>query len=258
MSGRDEEHAVIDRLVADLRAVRRLPTLALRLGGWAAVMAVLVGAAVLVPRPDLGARVRAAGFVLETVALATAAFVLGILALRSAEPDRVPTRGAAGAALVLAIVATGIGLVAPPSADATLGVILARAGGCFWSTLAFAAAPALVLFATVRRGAPLAPRAAGAYAAGAALVLASLAMRLHCPLDEAVHLTLGHLLPVAAGTLAGAVLGGTWFGGWRRVGTRVGAGDGGASTEAPGDGERLVSPRAAGARRRHRRFRIPR
>jgi len=221
MSARDDEHVVIDRLITDLRPVRRLPALALRLGGWAAVMGVLIVAAMLVPRPDLADRARGAGFVLETLALGAAAFVLGALAVRSAEPDRTPTRWSAAAALSVAVVASGIGLLAPPPADATLGAILARAGGCFGSTLAFGVGPALALLAVVRRGAPLAPRAAGAYAVGAALVLASLAMRIHCPLDDAGHLALGHLLPVTAGTLAGAVLGGAWLGLWRRVGDDV-------------------------------------
>ncbi len=214
MSAHDEERMAIDRLVADLRPVGRLPALALRLGVWIAIMATLLLAAALVPRPDLADRLRAGAFVLETAALALAVLVLGAFALRSAEPDRVPSRRETGLALALTTSAIAIALTEPPPAGVPLAVVLARAGGCLWSSLAFGVGPALALFVAVRRGAPVGPRAAGAYAAGAGLVLAYLAMRLHCPLDDALHLALGHLLPVAAGTIAGALLGGAWLGRW--------------------------------------------
>ena len=58
----------------------------------------------------------------------------------------------------------------------------------------------------LRRGAPVSITAAGLYAGVAAGALGSFAYGLSCPLDGMVHLGLWHVLPVAAGGLAGRAI----------------------------------------------------
>jgi len=84
------------------------------------------------------------------------------------------------------------------------------------TTLGLALSPALVLLAAAARGAPLAPRWTAALAGGAGLLAAYVAMRLHCPLDDRLHLLVWHALPIGLGAAACAALGVLWLGRWER------------------------------------------
>jgi hypothetical protein len=83
---------------------------------------------------------------------------------------------------------------------------------CFAFTLAYAAGPLLALVLAHRAIDPVHPRATGALlfaamgAAGGALIV------LHCWIGETWHVTLGHVLPLVALTVAGALAGGRLFG----------------------------------------------
>ena len=68
----------------------------------------------------------------------------------------------------------------------------------------------------VGRGATLVPALAGLLAGAASLLLAAVAVRLACPLDERWHLLLFHLAPVVIGAALSLALGRAWLARWRR------------------------------------------
>jgi hypothetical protein len=78
---------------------------------------------------------------------------------------------------------------------------------CFAATLAMALGP-LVALAIVRRGGdPRHPRASGAALGAVAGAWAGLMIDLHCPVSDALHVTLGHVVPIVALAAVGAILG---------------------------------------------------
>lgn len=213
---RPDYQATIDRLVVDLQPVQRLRPFRTVLGAWVSVMVVVIVMAACVPRPDLGSRAAQTGYLIDLLGLAAATVLLGALALRSAEPDRIPSPPEQALGWLLATLAVATIALQPVATDVPLGAFLSVGIGCAWATIKFAAVPVALLFVAVRRGAAVEPRAAGAWAAAAGLGLAYLAMRLHCPMDDGLHLFVWHLLPVVLGTVAGAALGRRWLGRWSR------------------------------------------
>ena len=77
---------------------------------------------------------------------------------------------------------------------------------CFGAGLTASALTAAVLGFWLRRGAPVAPAAAGLHLGVAATALGSAAWGLACTLDGVVHLGFWHVLPVALGALLGRYL----------------------------------------------------
>jgi hypothetical protein len=67
--------------------------------------------------------------------------------------------------------------------------------------------PGVLLVVMLRRAAPLRPRWTGALAAAAAMAAGAFAIQLVCPVDDAGHALLGHLGPVLAFGLTGALAG---------------------------------------------------
>lgn len=203
---------LISNLTRDLTPVRRpapwgqVGLLALFLG----LLALLAILAVLEPRPDLAARLRSPGFVLELLALAIA----GSLATLAAARLRIP-----GATLPLwnrralagAVVALGLGFsltfLDHPSAQNlweldTWGWKCAVTSSFLTFVAAFAGAWAL------RRGASTRPALSSALVVLAALCFGWLGISLDCPSDHALHLAVWHLLlPLLAGLGLGRLLG---------------------------------------------------
>jgi hypothetical protein len=216
---RESETAWVAALVADARPVRPLWGPGVRLGGWLLVATALVGLyGGLSPRADLRGHLGQPAFVIELATLGALAAWLAWLASRGAFPDRVPTRAEhrGTAALLAAGMATV--LVRPPDWDVTLAAFIATGGPCLATTLGLALAPALVLLGAAARGAPLAPRWTGALAGGAGVLTAYVAMRLHCPLDDGLHLLLWHALPIGLTAGLCAAAGARLLGGWLRRG----------------------------------------
>jgi hypothetical protein len=78
---------------------------------------------------------------------------------------------------------------------------------CAVATLFFATGP-LVAFAVVRRGSdPVTPRLTGAAIGAAAGAWGAVAVQMFCGFTAPVHVVLGHVLPVALLSAAGAMLG---------------------------------------------------
>ena len=199
-----------DELIAQLASraapVTPLPSPAVRALAWAAVAVASAAAGVFIfgARPDLGDVRSHPQFMWPLVAaIVTAAIAAGasfVLAIPGAE--RSPTlRGFSaivGALWLLLLV-----------------VFVARAGNgfagasdwpiCFIRVIAIGLAPAVVLFAMLRRAAPLRLTWTSALAAAAAMAAGAMAIQLICPVDDAAHGLLGHFGPVLVIAVLGAV-----------------------------------------------------
>jgi hypothetical protein len=206
-----------DRLVADLRPVRRLrPAVVL-------AVCVLLQAVVLATvvaawrRPDLRHVLGEPLYLFEVAACALLAAGAAWLAALAAIPDRAPRAGWLVLLVVLALAALG------PFADGAPGPAVGAGVGCVVGTILIAALPWAVLVLVLRAGAPVAPATAGTLAGAAAFLVGAAGMRLVCPQDTSAHLVPFHVLPVLLGVAASAALGAVWLGRWGRGGAaRVG------------------------------------
>ena len=94
---------------------------------------------------------------------------------------------------------------------------MASGAQCLLCTLGFSAIPWTALFVAVRRGAPLDVPLVGVCAGAAAFLFAAAAVRIACPIDEAVHLLTWHAMPVALGAALSGVAGARWLDRWLQV-----------------------------------------
>ena len=208
--------ALIRRLQADAVPVGRLWPPVVRLGLWLVLVAAVGGTLGLSGfRPDLGTQLRDPAFLFDIVLLTLAGVAAALIALRDAVPGRGASRFAALVPLGLALAAAGLWGRLPLQGEVAVRHFIATGLPCATRTFVLAALPWCTLLIAVRRGAPLDPATAGVLIGGAALVMASLLMRLACPLDERLHLLVWHGLPVVGGTLLSAGAGLAWLRHWR-------------------------------------------
>lgn len=208
--------ALIRRLQADAVPVGRLWPPVVRLGLWLVLVAAVGGTLGLSGfRPDLGTQLRDPAFLFDIVLLTLAGVAAALIALRDAVPGRGASRFAALVPLGLALAAAGLWGRLPLQGEVAVRHFIATGLPCATRTFVLAALPWCTLLIAVRRGAPLEPANAGVLIGGAALVMASLLMRLACPLDERLHLLVWHGLPVVGGTLLSAGASLAWLGHWR-------------------------------------------
>lgn len=169
----------------------------------------------LAPRSDLAQQVVVPSFALEIVGFAVASGLLAVLALRGAVPAREPAAGAGVLALGLIVIAVASAVGHPRDPNVLVRTFLSVGIPCAVATCGLAVAPGLALFVALRRGVPLAPASSGALASGSALLVAYLAMRLHCPNDDGWHLLVWHTLPIVPVMAVGALIGVLWLTRWR-------------------------------------------
>ncbi len=206
---------LVDRLAGDLQPITPMDRPAARMVRWMAVPgSFLVGMTVWHVRPDLLARLHAPAFVLELAFLAASAGMATWLVFSAAAPDRgaLAPRLWLTLALVAGAVATLLG--ASRGGLAVDREFVASGARCLQMTLPLAALPWGILVLALRRGAPVAPGAAGALAGGAAFLLANVAMRISCAQDASLHVLTWHLLPAGVAALLSGALGAIWFGRW--------------------------------------------
>jgi hypothetical protein len=202
---------LVIRLAASVEPVRPLAPPVRRFGLWtvAAVAVTVLGVAVIGARPDFLTMTREASFVMiaaVTVATAllsaAAAFVLSVPGAERTPLQRwipLAAMGAWSALLVLSILSGGrVGRTDPRVVHVA----------CLVQIAALATIPAWMLFAMLRRAAPLERRWSGGLATLAAAALAAAGTQVICPIDDPLHLLVGHALPVAVLAAAGALLGG--------------------------------------------------
>lgn len=169
----------------------------------------------LIPRPDLWeqlARPLYASHASLLVALSAAGLGLALWRGPSGLGASVASRRLLGAAvfplLLLSTVAT-LGST-PSSIHLHRHVLLVGALCAVLGSLVGAVA-AVALFRAARRTAVSAPGLTGALLGGAAGLLGSLSLHVHCPVVDEGHCLVAHTVPVLLGLLFGGLLGGRWL-----------------------------------------------
>jgi len=197
--------ALVERLASQLRPVRRLWPVNVRLAVWIALeAAVLLFVIHRTRRTDLAQQIHNPWFLLGVGGFAAAGALCGALALRSAIPGREP-RMTELVLLIALTAASGLVLLHEPlNLNMSIGTFTRQGIPCVFGTLMLAALPLLGLFWAVRRGAPLARGIGGALAGAGAFLFSFSFMRVNCPIDEGLHLFMWHFLPALIGVALSA------------------------------------------------------
>jgi hypothetical protein len=212
----DHHDALVERLVQETTPVRRLWSVRARFGVFATFGLIAIAIASLAsPRPDLAVRFRDPTFMLGLGLLIVAANVAAFLALRSAVPDRFPSR-LESTVLMLLVSAAALATAIPGSPAQGNALAPTPEWACALRTLVVAAVPWSLLLIAIRRGAPVRVTTAAMYAGAAALLLATAILRTGCPQDGPAHWFPWHFAAVAMGALLSASLAPTWLQTWRR------------------------------------------
>ena len=198
-------HALVEHLVAELRPVRRLWPVRVRLAAWIAIEA---GVLLLVirntQRTDLAQQLRDPWYLFGIGGFAVAGAIGAAFSLRSAIPGREPRRIELGMLLALTVASALLFLHEPINLLMPIGTFIHEGLPCAFGIAMFASLPLLALFWAVRRGAPLAGGAGGALAGAGAFLLSFALMRVNCPIDEGLHLFIWHFLPALIGVALSA------------------------------------------------------
>jgi hypothetical protein len=201
-------HALVEHLVAELRPVRRLWPVRLRLAIWIAIEA---GVLLLVlrntQRTDLAQQFRNPWYLFGVGGFAMSGAIGAAFALRSAIPGREPRRMDLGLLALLTVASALLFLHEPINLLMPIGTFIHEGLPCAFGIAMFASLPLLVLFWAVRRGAPLAGGAGGALAGAGAFLFSFAWMRVNCPIDEGLHLFMWHFLPALIGVALSACAG---------------------------------------------------
>ena len=200
-----------DELIAQLASqaapVKPLRSPAVRVLAWSvvAIASAALGIVIFGPRSDLGDVLSRPEFMWPLIAAVVMAAI------------------AAGASLVLAIPGAertptlrGFSAIVGALWLLMLVVFVSRAGNgfagvsdwpiCFIRVIAIGIAPAFVLFAMLRRAAPLRLTWTSALAAAAAMAAGAMAVQVVCPVDDPAHGLLGHFGPVLVIALLGGAM----------------------------------------------------
>lgn len=206
-----EEHhrALVERLAANLRPVRRLWPVPVRLGLWLVLEVALLAWVAGHTHNDFMSKLAGPRYLLEVALFAGSAILAALSAFRSAIPGRPVRIGEMAIAVLLLAAGTALLMTQPMHTAYPLRQFIDVGRICAIETCLLAAVPWIGLWWAVRRGAPMRTWTTG-LAIGAAAALFSFAlMRLKCPNDERLHLLTWHLMPailiVLLSTLAGAL-----------------------------------------------------
>jgi len=210
---------LVAQLIADARPVRPLWSPRTRLALWLALQTLTLGVAVEFGlRQDLGDHLRQPLFLLEVGVLVVTGAMAAAVALRGAVPGMGSGRLAVAVSLLLGSAAVALVSLEPVvTIRSSWGGFVASGAQCVICILGFSALPWTVLFVAVRRGAPLDVPLVGVCAGAAAFLFAAAAVRIACPIDEAVHLLTWHAMPVALGAALSGVAGARWLDRWRQA-----------------------------------------
>jgi hypothetical protein len=166
----------------------------------AVLAAISLGIALM--RPDLSA-LPVGSLVAVTLGVAVLATVTLVVALTPG------SRGLGASVTTLAAFAT---ITAPLYAVITMAASLGlaedgpRVRGCFSMSLAIASIALAGMTFALRRSVPVASVARGALLGACAGAWAGLAIHLHCPCGDRMHILIGHAVPIAIFSVVGAVV----------------------------------------------------
>lgn len=206
-------NALIERLVADVKPVRRLLDPTRRAALWTAVALVFVclGLAWFGIRHDIDTAWQSPDYLLRLALLVSTMWLSVVTAFRLAVPGRELRAWTRWWPIVAlgALVAIAAGEVVSGAFFGTMGSPL-RAWMCVRKVAFVGTIPAILAVVLIQRAAALEPRwtaLLGVLAAGAAGALTS---ELACPIRTPIHIFLWHITPVAlfgvAGVLVGSVI----------------------------------------------------
>jgi hypothetical protein len=209
----DEHHrALVRRLAAEVKPVRRLWPVSFRVAMWMALeigilMCVMTGSG-----SNVIERLKAPAYAMEVLFFGFAAIILATLALRSAIPGRYLSAREASLAGLLALAGTLLITVAAPM-DMTRPVAeFVRVGlQCALRIGLYSALPLAALWWMIVRGASMQGGLSGLLAGGSAVFFAMTILRLECPNNEPMHILIWHLLPALALTGLSALAGARWL-----------------------------------------------
>jgi hypothetical protein len=198
---------LIAGLARDLKPAAPLPSPAIRLGQWLAVLPLLVTPGLLVwgLRDDLAAVLE------DRVELTWAAFAFATACIAAWSALRLAVPGARGVAMTIAsslaaVVLWSASLVndATSGAGFAVGAMAWPYPICIVKVATIALMPAAALFVMIRQAAPIRTHLTSGMAALAATAIGALGTQLACPNEMAAHVLLGHVAPMAAISLASA------------------------------------------------------
>ena len=209
MTHDDATHrAVVDRLTSELVPVRRLWSPWRRLALWIGLaLGTVALAAVVGLRHDLGAQLDRSHFVATLAILLAGAGLGATVALLAAVPGRIGRREARGVAAGLLVMAVTVALLGDSETVPSPRTFVATGLQCFACVALFGIVPWLALYRAAGRAAPIDAATTGLCIGAAALLVGAAAVRVACPVDDAVHLAVWHGLPVAVWTVASMAVG---------------------------------------------------
>ena len=167
-------------------------------------------------RPDLASRLHSPSFVAELALLLATGIASALAALALARPDdyqRSWLRFVPFGLLAAWAVSAHLDME-PMTPSALIQAMNERHFDCIACILTYCVPPGLIMFFTIRHGAPIRSAWAGGMTAGSVTAFAYLLMRVTEPADNPFHLLIWHALPVLAVCLAG-ILAGRLFLRWR-------------------------------------------
>ncbi len=207
----DHHRALVRRLATEVKPTRRLWSVGVRLGIWILLEVGVLAWVVTHTDNDFIQKLRQPVYTIEILFFAAAAIISTTLALRSAVPGRALRASEATLAAVLLL--TGAALVAagPMNTTNPLGDFVRAGLPCARETWMLAAAPLLLLWWMVRRGASMRGGLSGLLVGAGALFFSFAMMRIACPIDEPLHVLTWHLLPALALIALSTLAGGVWL-----------------------------------------------
>ncbi|MFI5353622.1 MAG: NrsF family protein [Candidatus Binatales bacterium] len=200
--------AVVERIVAELRPVRRTWPVSVRWALWLSLEAgVLLFLIYHGHRPDLGAQLRNPSYLLGVASFAAAGLLAAAFTLRAAIPGREPRTSEIGFLVLLAGASAMLLFRQPIDGNVPMAQFISTGVPCAIGVATFATVPWLAILWATRRAAPLSGAKAGTLAGAAAFLFTFALMRVACPIDERMHLMVWHLMPALIGTALSACVG---------------------------------------------------
>ena len=191
--------ALVERMAAELRPVRRLWPVSIRLALWIALEGAVLLLLIRHARADLAEQLRNPWFLLCISGFGVTGAASAAFALRAAIPGREPGGKQLVLLVCLAIFSAVPLLLVPVDASQPLGSFVERGLPCLVGIAMFALLPWLALLWAVRRAAPMRGGLEGSLIGAAAFLFSFGLLRIRCPIEEEMHLLVWHLLPALAG-----------------------------------------------------------
>lgn len=191
---------LIEELGLDLQPVRKLTPLSRRLFQWLGLSLLWSLAFLFLHglRADFSVKVTQPGYYLEMGLPLVLSIVAAVFALQLRTPVLLSRTKPHLVLFGLALCVLAFALQSYLSGEMeSAGMVLRREAVCFASTVILNLLPGFVLYRQLKEGNSTAPQTSGFFASAASALWAAGVLPLACPGDAALHLLIGHILPVA-------------------------------------------------------------